>query len=253
MPNKKAIMFIDLDDTIFQTKRKNQNGIIAVTEHQNPNTVSYMTRAQEIFTDIFFSYPDLEIIPVTARNKEQYFRTSISKDKRVKNYVTCFGSDINNNQNIDEEWSLIVKEKYLAMTLKLNDLLENIMDIADDNFNIHISDNNYIVIKNKSKDIDIYASQNDQLKASLAKILNKEYFIHFNSNHLAIVPQFVNKRHAVEYLINKLSPELTIGAGDSISDYSFMSLCDYKIIPSNSQIEKLLLHSEKINEILGIF
>ncbi len=244
--SKKAILFIDLDDTIFQTKRKNATGIIPVTQHENPNNISYMTKAQDIFTDIFFSYPDLQIIPVTARNTQQYNRTYLSKDKRINTFVTCFGADIHNQSLIDSYWKDYIDDKYVKLKPSLNILLENILSIEyKDNFNISISENRYIIVKNKSKDVNVFTNQNQDMKNEILKFLSNDYFIHFNSNYLSLIPKFIDKKQAVEYLINKYNPTLTIGAGDSISDYGFMSLCNYKIIPSNSQIEKLLLNNKK--------
>lgn len=238
---KKAILFIDLDDTIFQTKRKNEQGYIPVTEHENPKNISYMTKAQDIFTDIFFSYPDLEIIPVTARNLEQYNRTFLSKDNRINTFITCFGADIYNKHKIDIFWEEFINSEYLKVNNKLELIYERISKIYDsDKFNLSISENRYIIAKNKSRDINIFQEQNKSLKNEISEILTNEYVIHSNSNYLSIIPNFIDKSKAIEYIIDKYNPILTIGAGDSISDYGFMKLCNYKIIPSNSQIERLI-------------
>lgn len=248
--SKKAILFIDLDDTIFQTKRKNEMGTIPVTKHENPNNISYMTKGQDIFMDIFFSYPELEVIPITARNTEQYSRTYLSKNNSINTYVTCFGADIHNLNGLDIYWKEWVDKSYINLNPELENLFEKIYRAANpENFNVSISENRYIIAKNKSKDINIYTLQNQILKSDLIKFISDDYFIHFNSNYLAIIPKFIDKMKAVEYIINKYNPVLTIGAGDSISDYNFMSLCNYKIIPSNSQIERLLLNKQKIKDI----
>ncbi len=236
----KAILFIDLDDTLFQTKRKNERGIIKATHHEDIKNISYMTKAQETFIDIFFSYPELKIIPVTARNIEQYSRVFLSKHNRIDSYITSFGTSIVLNKSIDKDWQNFIKQKY--QSINLNVLLETIKKVVNmDLFNITLSDNSHIVVKNKSKDIEIYQKQNENLKMDILNILDKNYLLHVNSNYLSIIPHFIDKKSAVSYLIDKLSPDLTIGAGDSLSDYGFMSLCDYKIIPTNSQIEKMLL------------
>ena len=39
--------------------------------------------------------------------------------------------------------------------------------------------------------------------------------------------------------MKKYQPKLTIGMGDSFTDINFMNLCDFKIIPTQSQINKL--------------
>jgi predicted mannosyl-3-phosphoglycerate phosphatase (HAD superfamily) len=73
----------------------------------------------------------------------------------------------------------------------------------------------------------------------------REYFIHRNGNNLAILPNALDKSHAVAYVSEKLRQEhgeiLTFGMGDSRSDARFMAACDYAIVPGRSQLAGLTL------------
>jgi hypothetical protein len=73
----------------------------------------------------------------------------------------------------------------------------------------------------------------------------REYFIHRNGNNLAILPNALNKAHAVAYVTELLRQEhgdiLTFGIGDSRSDARFMAACDYAIVPSRTQLAGLTL------------
>ena len=75
----------------------------------------------------------------------------------------------------------------------------------------------------------------------------REYFIHRNGNNLAILPNALNKSHAVAYVTEKLRAEhgdiLTFGIGDSKSDARFMAACDYAIVPRRTQLAGLTLET----------
>jgi len=79
-------------------------------------------------------------------------------------------------------------------------------------------------------------------------ILEGSLYWHLNGNNLAVLPKIINKENAVSYLIDgykQQHPELvTFGAGDSNSDAPFMSLCDYALIPKNTQLFKTLIFAE---------
>jgi hypothetical protein len=73
----------------------------------------------------------------------------------------------------------------------------------------------------------------------------RDYFVHRNGNNLAILPNALNKAHAVAHVSARLRQEhgeiLTFGMGDSRSDARFMAACDYAIVPSHSQLARLTL------------
>jgi HAD superfamily hydrolase (TIGR01484 family) len=235
------LIFLDLDDTIFQTKRKNSQGIIQATNPENPENISFMTEGQKLFTDIFLNRDNVKIIPVTARDMEQYKLTLLSNNPNITTAVTYFSAVITDHGEIDQEWQEHIKNSYSKLKFSVREIMEKITANADlENFKIHSVEDFYIVIKNRSKDKNQYIIQNEELKNKLSAMINDEYYIHYNSNNIAVLPKFLDKKNAVEYLIKKYRPLLTIGAGDSITDLNFMELCDFKIIPKNSQINEYL-------------
>jgi predicted mannosyl-3-phosphoglycerate phosphatase (HAD superfamily) len=89
------------------------------------------------------------------------------------------------------------------------------------------------------------------LKVLLDEVIKEHpYFVdgslywHLNGNNLAVLPKIINKETAVGYLLDRYRrrhPELlTFGAGDSRTDAAFISLCDYALIPKNTQLFKTL-------------
>ena len=79
-------------------------------------------------------------------------------------------------------------------------------------------------------------------------ILDGSLYWHLNGNNLAVLPKIINKESAVRYLIDNYKQQhpdlLTFGAGDSHSDAPFMALCDYALIPKNTQLFETLVLAE---------
>lgn len=61
--------------------------------------------------------------------------------------------------------------------------------------------------------------------------------IHSNGNFMAVLPPFLRKEYAVQWFKDNIAAAgaLTIGLGDSVTDMPFAGLCDYVLIPSQSQ------------------
>jgi hypothetical protein len=236
------LFFIDLDDTIFQTKRKNLKGIIPATFPENPENISYMTNSQKLFIDSFLKMDNVRIIPVTARDRKQYHRTFISKEVRVRDVAMYFAAVITENGEIDQKWESHIDSLYKKLKFPLDKIFALInKNIDPEIFKISLVEDFYLVIKNRLKGTS-YIEQNESLLPMLKNFLEDEYFIHYNDNNIALLPNFIDKKFAVEYFVDKYKPELTIGAGDSLTDLSFMHSCDFKVIPKHSQIAKTLLN-----------
>ena len=75
-------------------------------------------------------------------------------------------------------------------------------------------------------------------------ILDGSLYWHLNGNNLAVLPRIINKESAVDYLIQTYRQQhsdlVFFGAGDSHTDAPFMALCDYALIPRNTQLFKTL-------------
>jgi hydroxymethylpyrimidine pyrophosphatase-like HAD family hydrolase len=121
-------------------------------------------------------------------------------------------------------------------------MIENKLDNAE--FIVRNVNDYYIVIKHiKRNDYEI---ANKECFALLSELIPHDFNLYQNDNNISIVPKCIDKRNAVEFLIQKHEPKLTIGIGDSLSDWNFMDLCDYKIIPKLSKINKIInLHIPK--------
>ena len=82
------------------------------------------------------------------------------------------------------------------------------------------------------------------LRSECAPAFETDGFLtHANHNNLSFMPGFLGKERAVRHVIERhLGPEplVTLGIGDSFSDAPFMGLCDYTLVPRESQLASLL-------------
>jgi hydroxymethylpyrimidine pyrophosphatase-like HAD family hydrolase len=235
MDSNKIMLFVDLDDTLFQTKRKNLSASIPATKSPNTDTISYMSDVQKSFLDLFSNFNSCSIIPVTARDYDQYSRTFISQDPNVEYASIYFGAEILFNNEIDPIWNDKVKYSLKKSSTEIKILFHFIKNkINTDHFYIYNIKDYYLVIKCKNR--ENYKELIIDCLNFITEFIPDDFLINNNDNNISIVPKCIDKMNAVEYLIDKNAPIMTIGMGDSLSDWNFMDICDYKIIPKISQI-----------------
>jgi hydroxymethylpyrimidine pyrophosphatase-like HAD family hydrolase len=230
----KIIYFSDLDDTIFQTKRKSGEGIYQATQTKNPEKVSYYTKEQKEFLDHIILDPKVILIPVTARTKDQFQRTLLYKQNLTPFYSNYYGGSIYHNYKQLQDYDLKIrptltraqKETILLISKAENKLKKSLCSVNVDGY--------YFVIDILEKDEYIYIKE---LFASSEVSFN----LYQNEKTITILPSVINKKEAVRYFCDLLEPKLTIGLGDSASDLEFLNFCDFKII---SKIGEL---NQKIN------
>ncbi|MBF0225848.1 MAG: HAD hydrolase family protein [Desulfobacterales bacterium] len=249
----KYYLFLDLDDTIFQTKRKCfQNELLHTAAYGRDGLpMSFMTSKQLNF----FSTMDKEItiIPTTARNYESFKRVDL-------NFRHCIILDFGGiilmpNRDLDTTWFEKIREYSKNIRSALCDIQKDICLFIESQqleaFSRIIEDFElplYIVVKSRQGNINAL----DIVRQHIISIIDtNQFYIHFNDNNLAIIPHFLNKLNAVEYIINKYIETqqesfLTFGMGDSLTDIPFMKACDYMIMPKNSQIWRNIDDSKRI-------
>ncbi len=236
---------MDLDDTMFQTLRKcdREENLFTAVYTKDGKPLSFMTPKQQAFFSMLNA--QMVIIPTTARNYSAFNRVQLKFNHCV---ILNFGGIVlDPEKQVDQEWfersrqeSHKVKEKLLyvfdqVQKFMMHEHLNSTVRIIED-FGLPF----YIVIKNlqkKTEELDhIYRSV-------LLKYNEGDTYIHYNDNNLCLLPTYLNKANAVLHIIHKYISSnnqefMTIGMGDSISDLDFMSVCDYMLCPTTSQIQK---------------
>ena len=232
--SNQIIFFTDMDDTIIQTKRKTDfsKEIEVGGYNKDGEESSFYYSGTKLFIDKLLE-ANITLIPTTARSLNSYYRTTLSKDNRIKYAILNFGAMILVDNKIDTQWKEKIEKK--LKSISLFSISEDIINILDKSLTIKIIDDFYINIHNK------VGLDNKSIKETLDNYLvnRDEFYLHHNDNSFAILPKCINKSFAVEYMIDKLNPILSLGAGDNRSDLDFMNITDFRVIPKKTSINML--------------
>ena len=238
---KKIFFFTDIDDTLIQTARKTdftKQTVVASYDREGKES-SFFYEGTKLFIDTIID-SGINFIPTTARNLDAYKRTLFYKNEKITYVILNFGALILVNNKEDKEWSNYMLQKYnsipaidtvyKALNMKFK---EESLEVT-----IKIIDSYYISIYNKYNLDNKIILKKIKKQLELFLLENKQYYLYENGNSFGILPLFLNKKFAVEYLIKKELPLLTIGAGDNISDLDFMKLTNFKLLPDNRLFAK---------------
>ncbi len=241
MPNR-IFFFSDIDDTLMQTKRKTDftKSTVVGGYTKDGEENSFFYEGTKLFIDTLIA-SNITFVPTTARNMNSYERTVFSKDKNIKYVILNFGGMILIDGKIDQEWEEKMNAHY-ARIISIENLyeqLKNQLMSMNAELIIKIIDGFYISIYNKFNLDNKYVLTN--IKEQLGVFLEeyKDFYLYENDNSFAILPNCLNKKFAVQYLIEKMNPIITLGAGDNISDLCFMNLCSFRFIPRKVPIKLL--------------
>jgi hydroxymethylpyrimidine pyrophosphatase-like HAD family hydrolase len=232
------VAFCDLDDSLFQTRPKcpqdQSSGLRLMSRLADGSPSGYATVRQQNFLAWLRAGT---IIPVTARSRSVLARVDIEQGPAICANGGCI---INADGNLDRDWhdrlveegarARAVAEVHAELTGELSPAHHRHWIVTEDGLDL------YIVIKCNKGEVAELA----QLGERLAARVPEGWRLHTNGNNLAFLPPWLNKRHAVAYLIERIraeNPDVPlIGIGDSHSDAGFMDLCDFAMTPTNSQL-----------------
>ena len=187
-------------------------------------------------------------MPVTARDVHAFERVNLPFQEEV---VLNHGAVILNKQGtVDKVWMDNIlqslpayQEKLLAVWAEVELYAQRHCDfkprLVNDFGTIW-----YGVIKHSDGTEAILKTLLDEVIIAHPHVLDGSLYWHLNGNNLALLPKIINKESAVSYLLEgykqQHSKVLTFGAGDSKTDAAFMALCDYALIPKNTQLFQAL-------------
>lgn len=238
-------VFLDLDDTIFQTAPKCPAGVPvqAVAVRKDGAPLSYMTERQRALFQLLASCG--RVIPTTGRNLDAFRRVALTFHDIA---VLDFGGVILMADGTpDPEWDAGIRPLAMAQQNRFESALRALYAVnvrrrlgatvrVISDFDMPL----YLVAKHPDANVDALAV----LRSECAPALEADGFLtHANHNNLSFMPEFVGKERAVRHVIERhLGPEpwITVGIGDSLTDAPFMNLCDYSLVPKGSQLASQL-------------
>lgn len=244
--NPRPLIFIDLDDTVFQTHRKQTptaaHQVATVDKAGQP--LSYMHPKQQVLVNWLFESAD--VVPVTARSVNGLKRVNLKFEHGA--ICTHGGTVLDQHLNQDLNWlqhQQASADKIHKILLQLPEVLEKAAQGIGEIRTQTVKEDQRLVYT-YAKQIDADAAFLDQLVPHLPAEITEHCYIHLNGNNLALLPHYVSKQKAVEFYLNQHDPQrerAVLGWGDSLSDIGFLSCCDWLGMPKNSQIDRFLSQS----------
>jgi hydroxymethylpyrimidine pyrophosphatase-like HAD family hydrolase len=236
------VAFVDLDDTLFSSLHKQQeHGDLQPAALLRDGTViSYASPQQRAMT-AWIRESDL-VVPVTARTTEAFQRVLMEFSSYA---VVSHGATVlNPDRSVDDEWTEHVDRGLAAEIPVLTGLHEQLQAEYGGigGLSVRMAGEPgrpaYLMVKDPDKEPEKVRSVSERCVQPWIKSA-PGYTYHLNGNNLAVLPPSIGKRAAVAYLIDRLKQEhgdlFIIGAGDSLTDAPFLSLCNAAVLPTHSQ------------------
>ena len=241
MAINRPLVFVDLDDTLFQTARKMAEGprcTATLDAFGQPN--GFMNATQQGFVEWLLATTD--VVPVTARSVEAYQRVQIPF---VHGAICDHGGVILSAEGVpDGEWHARMCHELALEQARLRRLSEQTLALgAELGFSLRswvVEEQGlatYVVTKHSYEtDHALLVVCAEARARGLLNGLN----VHGNGNNLAFLPKALQKREAVrewvrrDQALNGKRPLL--GFGDSLSDLGFMAECDWWGTPKHGQL-----------------
>lgn len=232
----KLLLTSDLDRTlIFSNRTKLVDGEYLAIEQLKGIDSSFMsTMTHRYLTELL---PLINFVPVTTRSREQYERLTVFQtDIKPKFAVTTNGGTILINGEVDTNWQTQIAEKMAALPLLFEQLLEKFavylanpsvmrVDPVDGLFFV-----SYLDLEQFEK------SGMEQFKQSLEMY---NWTCYLQGRKLYIMPDFLTKGAAVQYIKSMDNYDWHGAAGDSQQDVSMMEIADEYFIPQHAELAEL--------------
>lgn len=242
MASERPLVFVDLDDTLFQTARKMPEGSprhVATLDIQGqPN--GYMNPVQKAMVEWLLAHAD--VVPVTARSIEAYSRVQLP----FQCGAVCShgGVMLDADGQVDRDWHALMSETLAGVQQRLPALSEATLR-AGERMGVSLRGwvveehglCHYVVTKHNETDDAVLGRVLEQVRA--LELLDGMR-VHANGNNLAFLPEGLSKRLAVQEWLRRdraLNGERPVlGFGDSLTDLGFMSECHWWATPARSQL-----------------
>ena len=253
------IIFVDLDDTLFQTRKKNRlaDRLAAVDKQGNP--LSFQSDKQAAFSR-WLAADDALVVPVTGRNVHAFQRVKLLFPGPA---ICSFGGVIlDSARKRDQNWQEQMETQARLIQNLLHTLMQEVQSLAarlllDVRCSLveEMGMPLYLSVKN-NRCAEGRVGGTILLAQALGAMVPDHWSLHLNGSNMALLPPFLRKEKAVAHMMQKLSglgEILYIGVGDSLTDQGFMALCDFAITPGQSQMMQALGRcSKEIKYFIGL-
>lgn len=236
------LTFLDLDDTIFQTRRKCPDDVplLPATVGRDGAPLSFMAPSQRAL--VAWLLRTTVVIPTTGRNLEALERVQLPFEHGA---ILSHGATIvDARSQPDESWQAKVSGIVEASRKALHRSRDALVALSRErrlDLRVRIvgdfDRDLYVVVKHPRAD----DAALDAARLACEALAREEPSLRLvpTDNNLSLVPRGISKQTAVRHVLAQRigsGDEATIGVGDSLSDLAFMLDCHYALVPARSQI-----------------
>lgn len=245
------LAFLDLDDTLFQTRAKCPPGPLVPAAYGHDGTPrSFMSETQQRFAA--WLGDTTTVVPTTGRNLAALRRVRLrwsAGSLVTPAIINHGGSIVRGDDTPDPGWQNYVDDVlaktrdalasvFAELTEATSDSGVGVREIGDFGRTL------YLVVKHPDADLDAVEAVREEAEALVDDVAPNALRVIANGNNVAVVPRGISKSAAVDYLLERYrrdGPLLSLGIGDSLSDAGFLSRCDFAVTPTQSQLWQMVV------------
>jgi hypothetical protein len=237
----RIVTLVDLDDTLFQTLGKcppdcPPDRLTALGFARDGSALSFATPRQLGF--LAWLSETSRLIPVTARSRDALSRSRVPFEAAI---CAHGGLILDDAGAADGDWAALMAKGAVEHGQTLHVLAAALKEASGNRpFDVRVLEEDgtplYLIAKHRAGD----AAALHKLVAEAVPEVPPGWTLHLNGNNAALLPPHLGKQHAVGWLLPRLRGRFPdapiIGIGDSLTDASFMALCDFAMLPTRSQL-----------------
>lgn len=243
-----AITLVDLDDTLFQTRRKCPPGLAdeelaPLAFGRDGAPLGFATPRQLRF--LRWLCETTHVVPVTGRSLDALRRVRLPCLAAI---CAHGGLILDEAGRVDEAWHALMADAAAPHATMLQGIASAVIAEAcrnDEPVSARVLTESGVPLYVVAKHADADAAALHRIVDDAGIILRSGWTEHRNGNNIAWLPPHLGKSRAVEHLLPGLRERFpdapVIGIGDSRSDAPFMRLCDFAMLPTVSQLGEGLL------------
>ncbi|MGN7478738.1 HAD family hydrolase [Solibacillus silvestris] len=224
----------DLDRTLIFSKRTIQSAMenCLCIEQLEEREISYINASIEQLLQQIHHH--MHFVPVTTRSVAQYERITLFQQAVVPEAaIVANGGIIFRNGQIDPVWQQHIEQQLTMLPLSLEQIGGIFSKQLSANYFLrhHIIDDLYycFIVDPETADLNEIRHLNEALQ-------QYEWHGYLQGRKFYILPKFLTKGAAVQYIKSLRHYDRHFAAGDSLMDMSMLQLADHYFVPLHGEL-----------------